>query len=161
MLREVAANGMTMVLVEQNVAFGLRLVDTAHLLQSGRVVYEGPVADLDRDRLASLLGIGAMLGRGVTGALATRQASVERTPPEAAPARKPAARKKTVSTAKTAPAKKTAVAAKKATPVKKAASAAKAPPAKKTVLSKKEAASRKGTTVKRAAPAKRAVRGRA
>lgn len=72
-LRDVAAAGMTMVLVEQNVAFGLRLVDTAHLLQSGRVVYEGPVADLDRDTLASHLGIGAMLRSGVSGALDARR----------------------------------------------------------------------------------------
>jgi branched-chain amino acid transport system ATP-binding protein len=72
-LRDVAANGMTMVLVEQNVAFGLRLVDTAHLLQSGRVVYEGPVAELDRETLAGHLGIGAMLDAGVAGALAGRR----------------------------------------------------------------------------------------
>ena len=73
-LRDVAASGMTMVLVEQNVAFGLRLVDTAHLLQSGRVVYEGPVGELDRDRLAGYLGIGAMLQRSVSTALDARQA---------------------------------------------------------------------------------------
>jgi len=72
-LRDVAAAGTTMVLVEQNVAFGLRLVDTAHLLQSGRVVYEGPVASLDRDTLASHLGIGSMLSRSVAGALSTRR----------------------------------------------------------------------------------------
>ena len=73
-LRDVAARtGLTMLLVEQNVSFGLRLVDTAHLLQSGRVVYEGPVADLDRDRLASHLGIGAMLHGTVARALDTRQ----------------------------------------------------------------------------------------
>jgi branched-chain amino acid transport system ATP-binding protein len=69
-LRDVAA---TMLLVEQNVAFGLRLVDTAHLLQSGRVVYEGPVASLDRDTLASHLGIGSMLSRSVAGALSKRR----------------------------------------------------------------------------------------
>jgi branched-chain amino acid transport system ATP-binding protein len=72
-LRDVATTtGLTMLLVEQNVAFGLRLVDTAHLLQSGRIVYEGPVASLDRARLASLLGIGAMLGETVGAALSTR-----------------------------------------------------------------------------------------
>jgi branched-chain amino acid transport system ATP-binding protein len=72
-LRDVAAGGMTMLVVEQNVAFGLRLVDTAHLLQSGRVVYEGPVAELDRETLAGHLGIGAMLGGGVSSALAGRR----------------------------------------------------------------------------------------
>jgi len=78
-LRDVAAStGLTMLLVEQNVSFGLRLVDTAHLLQSGRVVYEGPVAELDRDRLAGYLGIGAMLRGGVSGALDGRRPAPRR-----------------------------------------------------------------------------------
>ena len=47
-LREVAASGVTMVLVEQNVAAALKLVDTVHLLQTGRVVSSGPVGELDR-----------------------------------------------------------------------------------------------------------------
>lgn len=91
-LRDVAANGMTMVLVEQNVAFGLRLVDTAHLLQSGRVVYEGPVADLDRETLAGHLGIGAMLRGGIAGALDSRQPVVTKAATRTrAPAKKKAA----------------------------------------------------------------------
>jgi branched-chain amino acid transport system ATP-binding protein len=72
-LRGVAATGVTMVLVEQNVAFGLRLADTAHVLQTGRVVYSGPVADLEADRLASLLGVGRLLGNGVAGTVAGRR----------------------------------------------------------------------------------------
>lgn len=119
-LRDVAAStGLTMLLVEQNVSFGLRLVDTAHLLQSGRVVYEGPVAELDRDRLAGYLGIGAMLRSGVAGALDTRQPAKARTL-----SRSPLSEQRTrqgskkASPAKKAAAKKAAV--KKATPVKKA-----------------------------------------
>jgi branched-chain amino acid transport system ATP-binding protein len=109
-LRGVADAGMTMVLVEQNVAFGLRLVDTAHLLQSGRVVYEGPVGSLDRDTLAGHLGIGSMLQRSVAGALATKAPARTRAP-RRAPAKKAAPKKVA---AKKVAAKKTAVAKKAA-----------------------------------------------
>ena len=72
-LRGVAATGVTMVLVEQNVAFGLELASRAHILQVGRVVYEGPVGELDQTTLARHLGIGRMLGSGTSKALKTRQ----------------------------------------------------------------------------------------
>jgi len=125
-LRSVAAaTGLTMLLVEQNVAFGLRLVDTAHLLQSGRIVYEGPVASLDRDRLASLLGIGSMLGAGVGAALDGRA------PRKAAPAKK-AGRTRATPVEKAAP--KKATAEKKAAPKK--AAAAKQAGTKKAVTKK-------------------------
>ena len=139
-LREVAAStGLTMLLVEQNVAFGLRLVDTAHLLQSGRIVYEGPVASLDRDRLASLLGIGAMLGGTVGAALAGR-AEPEPEPALPTPARTRAPAKKAAATKKVAP--------KKAAP-KKAATKKAAP--KKAATKKaatKKAATKKAATKK-------------
>lgn len=77
-LKDVAATGVTMVLVEQNVAFGLRLADTAHVLQTGRVVYSGPVAELDTDRLASLLGVGRLLHRGVTTTVTGRRSARKR-----------------------------------------------------------------------------------
>ena len=51
-----------MVLVEQNISFGFRLVDRAAILQRGKVVYEGEVASLDTARVARLLGIGRLLG---------------------------------------------------------------------------------------------------
>ena len=54
-------DGLTIVLVEQNVTFGMQLVHTAHLLRQGRVVYSGDVAHLDRDRVAQELGIGRLL----------------------------------------------------------------------------------------------------
>lgn len=133
-LRDVAAaTGLTMLLVEQNVSFGLRLVDTAHLLQSGRVVYEGPVADLDRDRLASHLGIGAMLQGGVSSALATRRAP--------APAATKPARRRAVGTTKRAAPQKAATTK---APAKKTA-------AKKTAATTKTAAKRSPNT---SAPAK-------
>ena len=59
-LRAIAEGGMTMLLVEQNVTFGLKLVDTAHILQMGRIVYEGATASLDRQQVANYLGIGRL-----------------------------------------------------------------------------------------------------
>ncbi len=71
-LREVAATGVTMVLVEQNVTFGLQLAHTAHILQTGRIVHSGAVADLDQQSVASYLGVGRLLTAGVSGTLAAR-----------------------------------------------------------------------------------------
>jgi branched-chain amino acid transport system ATP-binding protein len=73
-LQEVARTGVTMVLVEQNIAFGLSLVDTAHLMQTGTVVHSGPVSELDDDTLARHLGIGRVLQAAAGSALAARQA---------------------------------------------------------------------------------------
>lgn len=105
-LRDVASTGVTMLLVEQNVAFGLRIVDRAHVMQAGRVVYAGSVRSLDRNTLASYLGIGRMLTASTTGALAARK--VKRKPtvkkPSAskrrAAAKEASAEKKPVSTTK-------------------------------------------------------------
>ena len=108
-LKDVAATGMTMVLVEQNVTFGLQLVERAHLLQTGRVVHTAPVAELDQDTLARHLGIGRMLAPRVKKAPARKKAA----PRKAAPAKK-------APTKKAAPAKKAPT--KKAAPAKKAAS---------------------------------------
>ncbi|MDX6200125.1 MAG: branched-chain amino acid transport system ATP-binding protein [Actinomycetota bacterium] len=73
-LQQVATTGVTMVLVEQNIAFGLSLVDTAHLMQTGTVVHSGPVAELDDQTLATHLGIGRVLQAAAGSALAARQA---------------------------------------------------------------------------------------
>lgn len=72
-LQQVAAAGVTMVLVEQNISFGLRLAQRAHLMQSGAVVHSGPVAELDQQRLAEHLGVGRMLGAATGSALASRR----------------------------------------------------------------------------------------
>lgn len=72
-LEQVAATGVTMVLVEQNISFGLRLAHIAHLMQSGTVVHSGPVAELDQQRLAEHLGVGRMLGATTGSALAARR----------------------------------------------------------------------------------------
>jgi branched-chain amino acid transport system ATP-binding protein len=62
MLQGLKSEGITMVLVEQNVTFGFRLVDRAAILQRGQVVYEGAVSELDTARVATLLGVGRLLG---------------------------------------------------------------------------------------------------
>ncbi len=76
-LQTVAETGVTMVLVEQNIAFGLSLVDTAHLLQTGVVVHSSPVDELDDNTLATHLGIGKVLQAATGQALAARQAIPE------------------------------------------------------------------------------------
>lgn len=60
-LRSLNRDGLTILLAEQNVTFGLKVVHTANLLVSGRVVYSGKVACLDRERVVRELGIGRLL----------------------------------------------------------------------------------------------------
>ncbi|MDX6200299.1 MAG: branched-chain amino acid transport system ATP-binding protein [Actinomycetota bacterium] len=61
MLLQLRADGLTIVLVEQNIGFGFRLVERAAIMQRGTVVYEGDVAHLDTARVAELLGVGRLL----------------------------------------------------------------------------------------------------
>jgi branched-chain amino acid transport system ATP-binding protein len=68
-LVEVRRSSVTMLLVEQNIRFGLRLADHAVLLQRGRVVYEGKSGELDENELASRLGVGRLLGKDLKGGL--------------------------------------------------------------------------------------------
>jgi branched-chain amino acid transport system ATP-binding protein len=74
-LLRVRALGLTMLLVEQNIRFGLRLSDQACLLQKGRVVYSGSRDDLDQDRLAQYLGVGKLLSGDLSSGLAKPGAS--------------------------------------------------------------------------------------
>ena len=104
-LKGVAATGVTMVLVEQNVRFGLQLADRAHILQTGRIVHVAPSAEIDSGTLARYLGVGRLLAPGVT----------TRAPAKPTNAAKPARK------ATTKPAQKTAAKpAKKAVPRKPA-----------------------------------------
>jgi branched-chain amino acid transport system ATP-binding protein len=80
-LREVAKTGVTMVLVEQNIAFGLSLVDTAHLMQTGTVVHSSAVGDLDDATLATHLGIGSVLGAVTTRMLSSRATTAKKGTP--------------------------------------------------------------------------------
>jgi branched-chain amino acid transport system ATP-binding protein len=65
LLREVNDDGVTVLLVEQNVAFALDVVDTVHVLQRGRIVHAGTTDALDRDALVQHLGIGPLLSASV------------------------------------------------------------------------------------------------
>lgn len=65
LLEAVNRDGVTILLVEQNIAFALDVVDDIHVLQRGRIVYGGPKDGLDRDELTELLGIGRLLDASV------------------------------------------------------------------------------------------------
>jgi len=72
-LREVNRSGVTILMVEQNVTFTLKLADRAHIMQQGVIVYDGAVSALDQERVASLLGVGRLLGRHVAAAADSRR----------------------------------------------------------------------------------------
>jgi branched-chain amino acid transport system ATP-binding protein len=73
-LVQVRSLGLTMLLVEQNIRFGLRLADSACLLQKGRIVYSGSTADLDQERLAAYLGVGRLLSDDLSVGLGRQRA---------------------------------------------------------------------------------------
>ncbi|MBV9291804.1 MAG: ABC transporter ATP-binding protein [Frankiales bacterium] len=77
-LLDVRRLGLTMLLVEQNIRFGLRLSDSACLLQKGRIVYSGTTAELDQDRLAGYLGVGRLLGSDLAAGLGKQPAKKAR-----------------------------------------------------------------------------------
>jgi len=60
-LRQVRETGTALLMVEQNVGFGLEMADDVFVMEKGTVVYQGPAEDLERERVASLLGIGELL----------------------------------------------------------------------------------------------------
>lgn len=66
-LKQVNARGVTMLVVEQNVSFTLGIADRVMVMQKGEIVYTGESGELDRNELASLLGIGALLGKQTIG----------------------------------------------------------------------------------------------
>ncbi|MEX2457741.1 MAG: ABC transporter ATP-binding protein [Actinomycetota bacterium] len=73
-LLEVHRSGVAILMIEQNVTFTLRVADRVHIMQTGRVVYEGAVAELDQDRVAEELGVGRLLGRSLSAAASGRKA---------------------------------------------------------------------------------------
>lgn len=96
MLRAVNDSGVTILLVEQNVTFSLEIADRAHIMQRGLIVYEGDVPSLDTDKVAEYLGVGRLLGRGVSAAVRGRSKAAKRKPARRASSRsakKPAKRK--------------------------------------------------------------------
>ena len=89
MLQGLREEGLTMVLVEQNITFGFRLVDRAAILQRGQVVYEGDVATLDTARVATLLGVGRLLGDHLERAVGSHRPAAGAVPPRARRRRRP------------------------------------------------------------------------
>ena len=53
--------GISILLVEQNVRAAVEIADRAYVLDDGRVIYEGPAAELARDeeRVRALAGASA------------------------------------------------------------------------------------------------------
>lgn len=92
-LSTVADSGVIMVLVEQNVAFGMSLVDTANLMQTGLVVHSAPVGELDDQTLATHLGIGRVLQAAAANSLASRKPAAKKAAAKRAPAKKAPAKK--------------------------------------------------------------------
>lgn len=66
-LEKVHASGVTILLVEQNVTFSLKLAHRVHIMQTGRIVYEGEVEHLDTEKVADHLGVGRLLSKSVLG----------------------------------------------------------------------------------------------
>jgi branched-chain amino acid transport system ATP-binding protein len=64
-LQSVLDSGISILMVEQNVTFTLKVAHRVHIMQRGRIVYEGDVAGLDREKVAGYLGVGRLLSRQV------------------------------------------------------------------------------------------------
>ncbi|HYZ92507.1 MAG TPA: ABC transporter ATP-binding protein [Actinomycetota bacterium] len=95
MLGQVNRSGVTILLVEQNVTFSLDIADRAHIMQRGQIVYEGDVPSLDTKKVATYLGVGRLLGTGVTAAVRRRGRS--------APTSKAKTKRKTTTARRRAP----------------------------------------------------------
>ncbi|HVL89914.1 MAG TPA: ABC transporter ATP-binding protein [Actinomycetota bacterium] len=149
-LTQVNRDGVTILLVEQHVAFALRLAHRALIMQRGTIVYQERVAGIDHETMVQALGIGRLLD-----APAARKKAPAREVPATALVKKVDAKKTAASTKKTAAStKKTAAPLdKKAAPTKKTA----APTKKKAARAKKTAApANKMAAATKKAPAKKA-----
>ena len=74
-LRRIHADGTTVVLVEQSVNVALTIAERAVFMEKGRVVFEGPTADLlQRGDLARSIFLGQSRGQGMLTAIARRDA---------------------------------------------------------------------------------------
>lgn len=58
-LEEMKAQGVSILLVEQNALLALKIADRAYVMDDGRIVYEGDAEQLsrDRDRIRTLMGL--------------------------------------------------------------------------------------------------------
>jgi branched-chain amino acid transport system ATP-binding protein len=83
-LVKVRESGTSLLLVEQNVGFALELADDVFVLEKGRVVYHHEAKALDRKRVASLHGIGELLGtrRSANGSRPKRKPAKKKVTPK-------------------------------------------------------------------------------
>ena len=58
LLRELKAEGMSLLLVEQNIEIAFELADRVHVLDQGAIVFEGPTEALARDETAMVRYLG-------------------------------------------------------------------------------------------------------
>ena len=79
-LKAVHESGVTILMVEQNVTFSLKISDRVHIMQRGQIVYEGSVDRLDTDKVADYLGVGRLLSKTVLGGGGTTSGA--KTPPD-------------------------------------------------------------------------------
>ena len=126
-LKQVNDSGVTILMVEQNVTFSLRIADRVHIMQQGSIVYEGDVPSLDRNKVADYLGVGRLLGSHVEAAGRSRQAKAGMDDPieERPPSREQAKPEVKTTKRKTAPSAKSA--RKKPAAIKKAATGSRSP----------------------------------
>lgn len=120
-LAQVNRDGVTILLVEQHVAFALRLAHRALIMQRGTIVYQERVADIDHETMVQALGIGRLLDAPAREQPAAREKAPARKDPAKALVKKVDAKKsaeKKAAKKAAAPAKKTT--AKKKAPAKKA-----------------------------------------
>jgi branched-chain amino acid transport system ATP-binding protein len=61
LVERMRAEGITVLLVEQNVRMSLEIADYAYVLDNGEIIYEGPARELGKDeaRVQSLAGASA------------------------------------------------------------------------------------------------------
>ena len=64
-----STEGMSVLLVEQNVRAAVEIADRAYVLDNGKIVYEGPAAEVaqDEERVSALAGAGAGPGDAARG----------------------------------------------------------------------------------------------
>ena len=94
-IKAINADGTTVLMVEQNTTFAMKVADTVHVMQKGTIAFSSAVDALtDANDLLEHLGVGTLMRDRIASVVAAR-AGVEATG-EPAPrrARKPAAKKK-------------------------------------------------------------------
>lgn len=80
-IREVNQLGVTVLMVEQNTTFTLKIADTVHVMQKGRLVLSTPVQELsDPNELLAHLGVGTLMRDRIAAVVASRASAPEPAP---------------------------------------------------------------------------------